>query len=76
LPGARIGVAGLDRETIARACERFAVARLRVFGSAVTGQFDPAKSDIDFLVDFRSDTPRGIAPFLGLKYELERIARP
>lgn len=33
-------------------CRRFGVARLDVFGSAVTGRFDPARSDLDFLVTF------------------------
>lgn len=33
-------------------CRRFGVRRLEVFGSAVTGPFDPASSDLDFLVDF------------------------
>jgi predicted nucleotidyltransferase len=33
-------------------CRRFGVRRLDVFGSAVTGRFDPARSDLDFLVSF------------------------
>lgn len=68
-----IGVDMLDREAIARACERHSVVRLRAFGSSVTDQFDPATSDIDFLVDFRANAPKGIRPFLSLKEELERI---
>lgn len=69
-----IDVTALDREALARACERYGVARLRVFGSAVTGAFDPAASDLDFLVDFNADAPRGVGPFLDLKDELQRIA--
>ena len=42
-----------DRQSeIAALCRRFRVRRLEVFGSAVTGSFDPAKSDVDFLVEF------------------------
>ncbi|GAB3602668.1 nucleotidyltransferase family protein [Microbacterium aureliae] len=63
----------LDREAIARACEAHGVARLRIFGSALTPRFDPATSDLDFLVDFKPDALRGIAPFLDLKEALERI---
>ena len=63
----------LDDDAIRRACERYGVARLRMFGSAASHRFDPATSDIDFLVDFRDDAPTGIAPFLELKAELERI---
>ena len=39
---------------IAVLCRRFGVAKLDVFGSAVTGQFNPAKSDLDFLVRFKA----------------------
>ena len=39
------------REAIVALCERYGVRRLSVFGSAVTGTFDPATSDVDFLVD-------------------------
>lgn len=62
----------LDLEAIAHACEQYGVARLRLFGSAVTDRFDHKNSDVDFLVDFRGDAPRGIAPFVGLKEALER----
>lgn len=42
----------LDLDAIARACKRYGVERLRIFGSALTDHFDPEGSDIDFLVDF------------------------
>lgn len=68
------GLSALDREAIVRACERNGVARLRVFGSAISDRFDPATSDLDFLVDFLPDAPRGIRPYLSLKEELESIS--
>ena len=40
-----------NREAIVALCERYGVRRLSVFGSAVMGTFDPATSDVDFLVD-------------------------
>jgi hypothetical protein len=41
------------RDQLAAACKRFHVARLDVFGSAARGvDFDPARSDADFVVDF------------------------
>ncbi len=44
------------REEIAQLCRQFAVQRLDVFGSAARGtDFDPATSDVDFLVDFAAD---------------------
>ena len=39
-------------EGLAELCRRFHVRTLDVFGSAVTGRFDPARSDLDFLVQF------------------------
>lgn len=63
----------LDRQSIAAACAQYGVARLRVFGSAATGRFRADDSDLDFIVDFAVDAPRGIGPFLELKQELERI---
>jgi predicted nucleotidyltransferase len=35
-------------------CVTYHVKRLAVFGSAVKGTFDPAKSDVDFVVEFFS----------------------
>ncbi|MEZ6235601.1 MAG: nucleotidyltransferase domain-containing protein [Phycisphaerales bacterium] len=39
-------------EAIRELCARHKVRRLFLFGSAATGAFDPAKSDLDFLVVF------------------------
>lgn len=39
-------------EEIARLCREYHVLRLEVFGSAATDAFDPATSDLDFLVEF------------------------
>jgi uncharacterized protein len=40
------------REAIATLCERHAVARMYVFGSASRDDFRPGESDIDLLVEF------------------------
>ncbi len=34
-------------------CERSQVSRLALVGSAVRDDFDPVRSDVDFLVDFK-----------------------
>lgn len=39
-------------DAIAQLCVRHRVARLEIFGSAVTGDFEPGRSDLDFLVEF------------------------
>ena len=44
-----------NRPEVAVLCSRFGVRSLEVFGSAADGEFDPAHSDIDFLVEFSQD---------------------
>ena len=39
-------------DELAELCRRHHVKRLDVFGSAAVGDFNPEKSDIDFLVEF------------------------
>lgn len=40
-----------NKDTIAKLCREYGIRKLDVFGSAVTGAFDPASSDIDLIVD-------------------------
>ena len=63
----------LDLDAIARACKRYGVERLRVFGSALTDHFDRERSDIDFLVDFAPGNANLFRDYFDLKFELERI---
>jgi hypothetical protein len=39
-------------EEIVRLCRRYQVRRLAAFGSILRGDFDPLRSDADFLVEF------------------------
>ena len=39
-------------------CERHRVRTLYLFGSATSSDFDPKRSDLDFLVEFLPDAPR------------------
>ncbi len=45
------------QEELRALCAKFHVKRFEIFGSAATGQFDPVKSDLDFLVEFEEMTP-------------------
>ena len=55
-------------------CRRFGVRRLDLFGSAATGRFDPARSDLDFLVEFEKPPTGGFAsPYFGLLEALESL---
>lgn len=39
-------------EKIGELCRKHGVKRLELFGSAASGDFDPARSDVDFMVEF------------------------
>jgi predicted nucleotidyltransferase len=55
-------------------CRHFGATRLDAFGSAVRSDFDPAKSDLDFLVEFEPLPPaRHAAAYFELKRELEAL---
>ena len=55
-------------------CRRFHVRRLEVFGSAARGDFDPQRSDMDFLVEFEADARAGtLDTYFGLKEALEAL---
>ncbi|MDH4201441.1 MAG: nucleotidyltransferase domain-containing protein [Phycisphaerae bacterium] len=41
------------KEQLIALCKKYKVSELDVFGSAAAGDFDPARSDIDFLVEFQ-----------------------
>ncbi len=63
----------LPREEIRALCQAHGVRRLAVFGSATTDRFDPNRSDVDFLVEFRDDVPSRFDAYFGLKADLERV---
>jgi len=62
------------RDDVAALCRRFGVRRLEVFGSAVTGRFDPDASDLDFLVDYDDpDAGDVFERYFGLMEALEAL---
>lgn len=63
-----------NRTAIEELCRRFHVAKLEVFGSAANGPFDEARSDVDFLVEFKPLEPGPLADaYFGLLAELSRL---
>lgn len=55
-------------------CRKYDVRRLDTFGSAVRGDFDPQRSDLDFLVQFNNFTVENAADrFFGLLADLEAL---
>lgn len=62
------------RAELTALCARLRVKRLDIFGSAVRGGFDPAASDLDFLVEFDLPEPAQYADaYFCLKEGLEAI---
>ena len=61
-------------DAIIRLCTHRKVRRLAVFGSAIGDRFDPARSDLDLLVEFDTMTPAEHADhYFGLAEDLERL---
>ena len=58
---------------IAELCRTHGVYKLDLFGSAATGSFDPAKSDIDFVVNFWDRSPGYANRYLDLAEALEAL---
>lgn len=64
-----------QRDRIVALCERHGVRRLDVFGSAARDvDFDPARSDVDLLVEFDPETEgQSRGPYFELRDELEQL---
>lgn len=69
---------GLAQETVDDLCRLHHVRRLALFGSAVSGNFDPATSDFDFTVEFEPMPPAEHAQhyFALLEGLSDRLRRP
>ena len=62
------------REEVAALCQRTGARRLDAFGSVVRADFDPASSDLDFLVEFGDVPPAAYAQsYFALKDGLESL---
>lgn len=61
------------KEEIAALCRRFNIQRLELFGSAAAGTFDPATSDLDFIVDLGEYDDTVHLRYLDLIAEIEDL---
>lgn len=62
-----------SKRPIAALCQTYGVAKLEVFGSAATGDFDPVRSDIDLIVSFADESPGLARRFVDFANELETV---
>ena len=63
------------RSSLETICRKYAVRRIKVFGSALREDFNEESSDLDLLVEF-DDPPSGMRPatqFFGLHEELQNL---
>ena len=61
-------------DAIAEACERHGVIRLDAFGSALSDEFRPGRSDVDLLVELDSMEPYArVDAYFGLLEDLRAI---
>jgi predicted nucleotidyltransferase len=73
-PSDSVGALDFDRRALDDLCRKFRVRRLDLFGSATTGHFDPARSDVDLLVEFEAMPPSAYAAaYFGLRAAAETL---
>lgn len=61
-------------DAIAAVARKHGVARLSLFGSGLSNDFDRQRSDLDFLVEFNTKSPSDHAnSYFGLMEDLEQL---
>ncbi len=62
-----------NRQAIEDLCRQYGVRKLAVFGSAVKGTFDPATSDLDFVLEMANYGPGVSERFILFANSLETL---
>ena len=71
-----IGLLESKRQAIEDVCSRFGVARLEVFGSALSEDFKPGESDLDLLVEFKPmESYARVDAYFGMRDELRALLK-
>lgn len=61
-------------DEVTELCRKYNVERLDLFGSAAVGDFEPGRSDLDFVVVFREMAPAERKDcYFGLLFDLEDL---
>ncbi len=63
----------VDPAAVAELCREFGVVRLRLFGSALRSDFDPARSDIDLLVEFLPGVSKSLFKLVDMRDALSAL---
>ena len=69
-----VGALDFDQRALDDLCRKFRVRRLDLFGLVTAGNFDPARSDVDLLVEFEAMPPGAYAAaYFGLRAAAETL---
>ena len=63
----------VDRGALERFCTRHRICKLSFFGSVLRDDFDPDRSDIDVLVEFKSGFVPSLFKLSRMRFELEEV---
>jgi predicted nucleotidyltransferase len=70
----RLKSLGVDRKRLAELCDRWKIAEVALFGSALRDDFRP-DSDVDLLVTYRADAEWSLFDTVGLDVEFSELFR-
>jgi predicted nucleotidyltransferase len=62
-----------DPVILATECEQFGVARLSAFGSALRKDFEPTRSDLDLLVEFKPGVSASLFTLVEFEEKLSEL---
>jgi len=64
----------LPLEAIGAVCQKYGVSELAIFGSVLRDDFDPARSDLDFLVRFKGNDAGPLwEKYMDMEEELRKL---
>ena len=73
MPAARELAIPIPHDRIAEFCRKWGIRKLSFFGSVVRDDFDPERSDVDVLVEYREPRNVGLFDLIHAEQELATI---
>jgi predicted nucleotidyltransferase len=73
MPAARELAIPIPHDRIAEFCRKWGIRKLSFFGSVVRDDFDPERSDVDVLVEFRPEAKVGLFEAVRAERELADV---
>jgi predicted nucleotidyltransferase len=63
----------IDQPAVVSLCKKYGVAKLSLFGSVLRSDFDPARSDVDVLVDFLPGEQKSLFKLMEMEQRLAEL---